>query len=142
MDRRDVLKYTAYLTGYAVTAPLTSAILSGCKSEPAAPEFVPSFFTAEEFPAIRKMAEVMLPETNTPGAGELGIPQFVDKVMATFTKAKDKEKLRTGLNSWLNDITSKESASYADLNVYIIRYCSLPNSQAVFRFGNVLYEKE
>ena len=116
MDRRDVLKYTAYLTGYAVTAPLTSAILSGCKSEPAAPEFVPSFFTAEEFPAIRKMAEVMLPETNTPGAGELGIPQFVDKVMATFTKAKDKEKLRTGLNSWLNDITSKESASYADLN--------------------------
>ncbi|MEL7427845.1 MAG: gluconate 2-dehydrogenase subunit 3 family protein [Bacteroidota bacterium] len=115
MDRRDVLKYTAYLTGYAVTAPLTSAILSGCKSEPAAPDFIPSFFTAEEYPAVRQMAELMLPKTDTPGAGELGIPQFVDKVLSTFTKPKDQERLRTGLNTWLGSIANEGGSPYAEL---------------------------
>ena len=115
MDRRDVLKYTAYLTGYAVTAPLTSAILSGCKSEPAAPDFVPAFFTAEEFPAVRTMANLMLPETDTPGADELGIPAFVDTVLAKYTEAEDQEKLRTGLQTWLQAVATQENAAYADL---------------------------
>ena len=116
MDRRDVLKYTAYLTGYAVTAPLTSAILSGCTPEPAAPDFVPAFFTAEEFPAVSQMAEVMLPKTDTPGASELGIPQFVDLVLAKFTKAKDQARLRTGLSTWLGEVSTQGGTPYAELS--------------------------
>ncbi len=116
MVRRDVLKYTAYLTGYAVTAPLTSAILSGCKPEPTAPSFVPSFFTAEEYPAVSQMAEMMLPKTATPGASELGIPQFVDLVLAKFTEVKDQQRLQTGLSSWLDAIATKEGKGYAAMD--------------------------
>lgn len=116
MDRRDVLKYTAYLTGYAVTAPLTSAILSGCTPEPAAAEVTALFFSPEEFQAVQAMIDVMLPKTSTPGAVELGVPAFVDLVLAQYTEAEDQEKLRKGLTGWLASVSEKEGKGYADLS--------------------------
>lgn len=116
MDRRDVLKYTAYLTGYAVTAPLTSAILSGCKSEPATAEVTTKFFSAEEFPSIEAMINTMLPKTDTPGAVELGVPKFVDLVLADYTEDEDRQKLQKGLSAWLNEISSTKGSTYAELS--------------------------
>ncbi len=116
MDRRDVLKYTAYLTGYAVTAPLTSAILSGCKSEPATAEVTTKFFSAEEFPSIEAMINTMLPKTDTPGAVELGVPSFVDIVLADYTEEEDQQKLQKGLSAWLSEVSNAKGSSYAELS--------------------------
>ena len=33
MNRRQILKYTAMLTGTAICAPLTSIMLSGCSEQ-------------------------------------------------------------------------------------------------------------
>lgn len=115
MDRRDVLKYTAYLTGYAVTGSLSSAILSGCTPEPTAPSYVPVFFTAEEFGGISALAETMLPQTSTPGAGEVGVPAFVDVVLGKYTEAEDQQRIRTGLNSWLSGVATAAGKAYTEL---------------------------
>jgi hypothetical protein len=101
MDRRDVLKYTALLTGYAVSAPLASALLSGCRAEPDTGGYTPTFFTTEEYATIAEMSETMLPPTSTPGAKEVGVPQFIDLILTDYAKAQDQERWRSGLREFM-----------------------------------------
>ncbi|PSR11993.1 MAG: hypothetical protein DA408_01740 [Bacteroidetes bacterium] len=116
MKRREILRYTAYFTGYAVTAPLTSAILSGCKAEPAAPGYAPVFWSEEAFKNVSALVDVMLPATQTPGAKELGVPQFVDLVLQTYTEDKNQQKIRTGLTTWTGEMASQQGKPYHELD--------------------------
>lgn len=115
MKRREILKYTAYATGAALAAPLTSAILSGCTAEPTAPGFVPAVFSAEDFQDLSAMLETMLPETDTPGAISLGIPAFVDKVLATYSEEKTQLKIKKGLARWRARTAEAEGKVFAKL---------------------------
>lgn len=104
MERRELLRYTAYLTGYAVTAPIASAILSGCQADAPAQEvggYAPVFFAGSAYAVMCAMAETMLPRTNTPGAADVGVPQFADVVIGTFTEEKHKKRIRAGFDNWL-----------------------------------------
>jgi hypothetical protein len=115
MKRREILRYTAYFTGYAVTAPLTSAILSGCKAEPAAPDYAPVFLSEEAFKNVSALIDVMLPATATPGAKELGVPQFVDLVLQTYSEDKTRQKIQSGLTSWTGAIAQQQGKPYHEL---------------------------
>ncbi|MCB0639428.1 MAG: gluconate 2-dehydrogenase subunit 3 family protein [Lewinella sp.] len=115
MDRRDVLKYTALLTGYAVTAPLASALLSGCQAEPDTGGYAPKFFTNEEYATIAEMAETMLPPTKTPGAKELGVPQFIDLMMTDYSKPEDQERWRAGLQGYMQAAEENKGKAFTRL---------------------------
>lgn len=117
MQRRDVLKYTAYLTGYAVSAPLVSAILGGCQAEPAgaALPYSPKFFSATEFATISEMAETMLPATDTPGAKEVGVPAFIDLMLADYTEAEDQERWRKGLRQLMDEVETQHGKPFTGL---------------------------
>lgn len=78
MNRRDILKYTALATGAAVSAPLASMILSGCQAEEV-DNYVPQFFTAEEFVVAKSMMNTILPKTDSPAATEVGVHRLMDK---------------------------------------------------------------
>jgi gluconate 2-dehydrogenase subunit 3-like protein len=78
---------------YADAHPLAGA----AAGQPA--EFVPQFFSATEFALIERLAELIIPSDDTPGAREAGVAEFVD-----FMVAHDGEQqydFRTGL-TWLN----------------------------------------
>ncbi|MEL7222355.1 MAG: gluconate 2-dehydrogenase subunit 3 family protein [Bacteroidota bacterium] len=116
MNRRSLLKYTAYLTGYAAVAPLSSTILSGCAADATATTgFTPAFFTAKEYAHVVAMINTMLPPTATPGAVELGVPEFVDQVLAIYTEADDQEEIRAGLGSWSTAIKQQAGKLYHEL---------------------------
>lgn len=116
MNRRSLLKYTAYITGYAAVAPLSSAILSGCTADaPATTSFTPAFFTSEEYTHVVAMINTMLPPTATPGAVELGVPEFVDQVLSIYSEADDQEEIREGLESWSEAIKQQTGKSYHEL---------------------------
>ncbi|RMF04831.1 MAG: gluconate 2-dehydrogenase subunit 3 family protein [Bacteroidetes bacterium] len=117
MDRRSLLKYTAYIMGYAVAAPFTSAILSGCQAEaPATGEsYTPQALTAAEFAALSAMADTMLPATSTPSASELGVPAFVDLQLARYAEPEDKQRIYGGFKDWLAQIQMSFGKAYAEL---------------------------
>jgi hypothetical protein len=117
MDRRSLLKYTAYLTGYAVAAPFTSAILSGCQAEPRSESnaYQPQAMTAAEFAALTAIADTMLPATSTPSASELGVPEFVDLQLAEYAEPEDRERIYQGLQAWLKEVVSTEGQAYTEL---------------------------
>jgi hypothetical protein len=59
----------------------------------------PQFFTAEEYPAVERLAEVIIPSDGTPGAKEAGVAEFIDFMV--FSDPDVQYTFRTGL-AWLN----------------------------------------
>lgn len=110
MKRRDVLKSMAGLAA-AVKAP--EAVFAQQPAAPAAEasedavalplsqaeeagEPVARFFNAEEMATFKRLAEVLVPRTRTPGAVEAGAPEFLDFYLAQ--SGPDRQKLyREGL---------------------------------------------
>jgi len=54
------------------------------------------FFTAEEMVALRRLADVLIPKTTTPGAVECGAPEFLDFYLARSDRRRQ-ELYRQGL---------------------------------------------
>lgn len=98
MNRRDVIKRTAWITGMAISAPVVSGILSGCQAE-GAPEWVPEFMSPEQAQIAAEMAEAILPKTaDSPGAKDVHVAEFMDKLIKECFLEKDKENFLLGLD--------------------------------------------
>lgn len=94
MKRRDILKYTALMTGATISAPLASLILSGCQLDSAKKE-VPyqlQFFTEENFKFLQTVIDTILPKTDSPAATEVKVHQLIDQFIGqTYTKEEQME---------------------------------------------------
>ena len=64
---------------------------------PAGP-YTPSFFSADEYAVLSRLTDVIIPETETPGASRAGVPEYIDRVV---TANQEHQPLaRAGL-TWL-----------------------------------------
>lgn len=111
MNRRDILRYTAWLTGSAVSAPLAGALLSGCSSdEPPALETGDigelHFFTPEQFALLALLADTILPRTDSPSATDVSAHYRVDAMLGKIFEADYRDEFRhlwTVLEAYLSD---------------------------------------
>jgi hypothetical protein len=99
MKRREILRYSAYAAGFAVSAPIASAFFTSCKSDPDMKDtgYAPAFFSAAEYAYLSKMADTMLPSDGTPGAIDVGVPQMIDKMIGNVYNKENQVKAREGL---------------------------------------------
>ena len=67
--------------GFLVIGPATFSLLQSCKNEPDY-DWQPIFLSAANGFALKEILEVILPRTETPGANDLNIPQFIDSYMS------------------------------------------------------------
>ena len=110
MERREILKYTALLTGAAVGAPLWSALLSGCDAAPnenAATDQL-QFFNREEFVLLAGVIDLILPKTDSPSASDVGVHYTIDGMVGTVYQDEDKAGFRKGFDAlagYLNSAT-------------------------------------
>lgn len=92
MNRREALRYTAWITGSAISASLASAILSGCSEQTTAPNkakgtgiSAPSnllhFFTPEQFTLVGLLADTILPRTDSPSATDVKVHITLDSML-------------------------------------------------------------
>lgn len=84
MNRRDILKYTALLSGSAVLGPLSGAILSGCTPQPKAVVAGASgqFFDASGMQLLTTLVDTILPATDSPSASQVGVQNTIDDMFA------------------------------------------------------------
>jgi gluconate 2-dehydrogenase gamma chain len=59
----------------------------------------PQFFTAPEYATVQRLAEIIIPSDQTPGAREAGVAEFIDFMVSRDADAQ--YNFRTGL-TWLN----------------------------------------
>jgi gluconate 2-dehydrogenase gamma chain len=99
IDRREALRKTALLMGAAVSASAMAGLLNGCKATPDL-NYKPVFFTEDQARIVSELAEIIMPKTDTPGAKELGVPNFIDKMLNECYKKEDQERFIVGLISF------------------------------------------
>jgi len=56
-----------------------------------------SLFTAEQREAVEAMAEAIIPATDTPGASEAGVTDFIEVIVAEWYDAEQREHFMRGL---------------------------------------------
>ena len=101
MDRRELLKMIAVLTGGAVVG--AEAFLTGCKNA----ETVGIEFTPKNMAFLDEVAETILPATNTPGAKAAKVGQFMTGIVNDCYDEDDQKTFHDGMKQ-LNDAFDKK----------------------------------
>src|SRR5437762_3825910 len=102
MDRRELLKMIAVLTGGAVVG--AEAFLTGCKN----PETKTGMaFSEDDIPYLDEIAETILPATGTPGAKAAKVGQFMTVIVNDCYEEDDQKTFHEGMKQ-LNDAFDKK----------------------------------
>jgi gluconate 2-dehydrogenase gamma chain len=66
--------------------------------QPAAAPYQPKFFSESEYKLVARMADLIIPPTDTPGAAAAGVPEYIDRVVSA--NPEQQKRFREGLE-WL-----------------------------------------
>jgi gluconate 2-dehydrogenase gamma chain len=83
--------------------------------EAAAQPWTPTALTLAQARILDVAAELIMPATDTPGAREAGVPQFVDRAVALYCSPTDAAAIRTGLDRMEADARAEYRAGFVDL---------------------------
>jgi len=98
MKRRDALGRVALIMGGALSAPTMLAFLEGCKSANETSSTGMTFpFSEERRNLVSEIAEIIIPKTDTPGAKDAKVGEFIEKMMKDCYAAKDQDSFDKGL---------------------------------------------
>lgn len=115
MDRRSALKKTGLLAGATVAMPAMISLLQSCKNEPRL-TWKPEFFTKEEAHTIGTLVEMILPRTDTPGALDVKVDVFIDKVISRTYDQKGKQNMRYEITNFDNRCKEKFGTNFVSLD--------------------------
>jgi hypothetical protein len=111
LERREILRILAIAAG-AATFPGFSKWSFACEHigktlaqiKPAT--YRPLFFTASEYAVIERLADIIIPTDDTPGASEAGVSEFIDLMVSRDSDLQP--EFRSGL-AWLDAHSEKSS---------------------------------
>jgi Gluconate 2-dehydrogenase subunit 3 len=94
MNRRELMKIGALVMGGALSGSLSRNVMAGIL-----PTDKPSrdVFVANAKQMISTLAEMIIPKTDTPGAIEAGVPQFIEMMVADWYTDNERKILFDGL---------------------------------------------
>jgi len=96
MDRRNALKKTGLLAGVTMAMPGILSLLQSCKKEDRI-NWKPLFFKENEAQTIASLVDMILPRTDTPGALDVKVDVFIDKVIAKSYDEEGQKSFRAQL---------------------------------------------
>lgn len=116
MNRREVLQHVAALMGGAISAPALVSVLSGCSPKKTEAGWKPQFLTPEQGAMVSDVVDIMIPRTDTPGALEVGVPAFIDRMLKDVYAPDDQQRFTAGLDAFEARAQSEHGQSYLKLS--------------------------
>jgi hypothetical protein len=113
MNRRDALKNTLLAMGYSITVPSLISIFNSCSSNHSI-TWKPLFLSGEQATVIAELAETILPKTQTPGAKELNIDRFIDKMLHQVFSPEGQQLFTKGLADFEKQSKDLNGKSFVD----------------------------
>lgn len=86
MERREALKRVGLLMGGALSASTIAGVLGGCQPGPATEPFVPQTLASAQNDLVTTITELIIPETDTPGARAARVNAFIDRMLTDWFK--------------------------------------------------------
>lgn len=102
MDRRKALKTTGILAGATVMTSSFLSILQSCKQESRL-DWKPLFFEEDEAKFISSLVDMILPRTDTPGALDVKVDIFIDKMVANVYDEADQQQIKSDITKFNSD---------------------------------------
>jgi hypothetical protein len=109
MNRREAIRRAALLAGLTVSSEwLALAEQTGTRASK-------SYFTRDQRALAGAIAERIIPRTDTPGAADVGVPAFIDRLYGEFMTEPERRLLIGGLAEVEKTAKSTEGAAFARL---------------------------
>lgn len=133
INRREALRRTALMLGGAISAPTILGFLSGCSASSSA---TAKNFSPEQIKFLGQVSEIMIPETDTPGALEVGVPQFMDDMIFTIWEEEDRNDFITKMTEFQNKAEQELGKPFTEASAQEQKDFIYKEHEAVFG-GNV-----
>ena len=105
MERREALKKTLVALGYTISIPSLIGIFESCNSN-TSQTWQPEVFSTNQASTMAELAETILPKTKTPGAKDLNLDKFIDRMIKQVLSKDDQQAFLKGMDAF--DAKSKE----------------------------------
>lgn len=120
MKRRDAIKRTTFILGASLSASTLAGLLAGCKpdgnSNGEATDWQPVFLDKKQGQLLAEIAERIVPATDTPGAKDAGVPQFIDTMLKEYYTKANQQKIVNGLKQIEAAAQKAHKKSFVELN--------------------------
>ncbi len=101
--------------GVTLSSTALTSLLQSCMNENRL-SWKPVFFDEEGAKIISEITEMILPKTETPGAKDLNVDIFVDKMFQETLSPEDKEHVRKGFDEFTKLCNLKYGNSFLSLS--------------------------
>ncbi len=101
--------------GATVSAPTVIGFLNGCSTEPGL-YWTPKYVSEDQARLIEAIAETIIPATDTPGAKDVGVPAFIEKMVHETYPAEAKKKFMEGLDAFGKKVEEQEGDPFTKLD--------------------------
>ena len=101
MKRRQALKSSAAALLGMGAWPGLSVLFKSCGIERVT-DYQPQYLSIEQYDTVWKLADLILPQTDSPGASEAGVAPYIDLLFQTFFGEQERDKLGSGLSSFMD----------------------------------------
>ncbi len=106
MDRRKAIKRIGASFGAITISSGVISLVQSCNS-PTNKEL--SFFSKNEINFLDRILEIIIPETESPGANSLNLSKFVDAYVAKNIRTEDQKYLNAMIEEFITMILSSEN---------------------------------
>ena len=117
ITRREALRRVSLLVGGTLSASTVAGILGGCRAgSDGATGYAFEALDPEQRELTATLVDLILPATETPGAREAGVPEFIDRMLVGYYDDDERARFYAGLNDVDARAQHAHSARFADLD--------------------------
>jgi hypothetical protein len=121
INRRDAIKKTALLMGYAISASAIAGVINGCQADPNAvsgglKNWTPEFLSKTEGQLVAQISECIIPKTDTPGFIDSGAYSYIDIFLKDNETPEGQTKFKDGLAAFELTCKNDFGKSFLDCN--------------------------
>ena len=107
MDRRSAIKNITLSFGTITLSTGTISMIQSCQTDLI--KWSPRFFSLYELSFLDKVLEIIIPETDSPGAKSLNLVRFVDSYIYNNIRTSEKEFLSSMMDEFIDMILKSEN---------------------------------
>ncbi|WP_299438641.1 gluconate 2-dehydrogenase subunit 3 family protein [uncultured Aquimarina sp.] len=134
MNRREALKNIGLSAGYIAATPAILSLLQSCQKEYVL-DWTPELLSIDEGKALEQIVDLIIPETDIPGAKSLHVPMFIDKFINNALEEEEEVQMfKYGAGVMMKELGVNEEKSVDDVtleeyDVLLSKYLKLPKEK-------------
>lgn len=102
------------MMGGALSSSAIAGVMQGCSAKKSL-EWQPMFLSQEQAVATAEVAERIIPATDTPGAKDAGVPEFIDTMLNDIYTEEEQQNFLDGLEGLEKQSEESFGSSFSNL---------------------------